>query len=342
MKVGRARALESMAAVLLIWVSGRALFLVGLQNADFAVEATPATKVTLRTQAIPRKHRVPLIRHVDFVSQRSAIPPASLPSAGRPPQLRPKIVQAYSETEREYLEAQPASGPAVIASEEEPNTPGLPLLAAAKRSRRIQAGFWMLWRPDGNGVALGAAGQLGGSQAGLRAIVPIGPDNVVRGSLRMSTSFMPSRDRELAPGLSVRPLRKMPVELVVERRLRAGSTARDATAVFAAAGVSAMPMIETWEVDAYGQAGVVGARQRLWFADGAAMVRRPLTANVRMGAGLWAGIQPGLKRIDIGPSLSTRLAPDELGIRLDLDWRIRIAGDARPETGLAVTIAKDF
>lgn len=338
----RARALEALAVVMILWVSARAMILVGLPHADFVAVATSATSAPLHKQTIPWKHGAPLFRQLDFVSQKSAIPQVTVPSSGRPPQPQSQKVEAKLDTGQRHLVPQPTTFSAKFASEGEAAAPVPPLFAAARTSRRIDAGFWMLWRPDGNGVALGAAGQLGGSQAGLRAVIPLVPDNLLGASLRLSTSFMPSRDRELAPGLSFRPLRRVPVELVLERRLRAGSPAGDATAAFAAGGVSALPVVGIWELDAYGQAGVVGMRRQLWFADGSATARRPIASSVRLGAGLWAGIQPGLKRIDIGPSLSTRLAPDEMGIRLDLDWRIRVAGDARPETGLAITIAKDF
>jgi hypothetical protein len=31
-----------------------------------------------------------------------------------------------------------------------------------------------------------------------------------------------------------------------------------------------------------------------------------------------------------------------VNMRLSLDWRVRIAGDARPSSGIAITMSKDF
>lgn len=138
------------------------------------------------------------------------------------------------------------------------------------------------------------------------------------------------------------PMRDVPMELIVERRIRTGAIAKDATAVFVAGGVSDASLVEGWTLDAYTQAGLVGVRKPVWFADGAATVRRPLHGKVRLGVGIWGGVQPGLQRIDVGPTLTTRLSPDDLALRLDVDWRIRVAGSARPGSGIAVTIAKDF
>jgi hypothetical protein len=36
------------------------------------------------------------------------------------------------------------------------------------------------------------------------------------------------------------------------------------------------------------------------------------------------------------------IGPSPLNMRLTLDWRVRIAGDARPGSGVAITMSKDF
>ena len=53
-------------------------------------------------------------------------------------------------------------------------------------------------------------------------------------------------------------------------------------------------------------------------------------------------MQPGAARVDVGPRLTLRLPEVGQGSRIALDWRQRIAGDARPASGLALTLASDF
>ncbi len=55
--------------------------------------------------------------------------------------------------------------------------------------------------------------------------------------------------------------------------------------------------------------------------------------------GLWGGVQPGLYRVDAGPRLSMNVGR---GIRLHADYRQRLAGEAAPSSGPALTIAGDF
>jgi hypothetical protein len=127
------------------------------------------------------------------------------------------------------------------------------------------------------------------------------------------------------------------MHLLVERRQKLGEQGRSAFAAMAYGGVSdvaAGPL----RIDAYGQAGVVGARSRDLFADGSASVSLPL-AGARVGAGVWAAVQPGVSRIDLGPRASLRL-PGE--VTLAVDWRLRVAGEAAPRSGPAVTLSTDF
>ena len=78
------------------------------------------------------------------------------------------------------------------------------------------------------------------------------------------------------------------------------------------------------------------------FADGAAKISRPIGDGRTIGLGLWGGIQPGLKRLDVGPSATAMIGPPRLNMRMTLDWRVRIAGDARPDSGIAISMLKDF
>jgi hypothetical protein len=97
----------------------------------------------------------------------------------------------------------------------------------------------------------------------------------------------------------------------------------------------------------YGQAGYVGGREATLFADGQARIDRHIVqigrAELRGGAGAWAGAQKGAARLDAGPSAVLGVPVGERGsARLGLDWRMRVAGDARPGSGLALTLSAGF
>ena len=63
---------------------------------------------------------------------------------------------------------------------------------------------------------------------------------------------------------------------------------------------------------------------------------------MRLGAGAWAGGQEGATRLDLGPRASLRLRLGETASRLALDWRFRVAGEARPASGPALTLSAGF
>ena len=93
--------------------------------------------------------------------------------------------------------------------------------------------------------------------------------------------------------------------------------------------------------EAHAQAGMVGLRSRDLFVDAVARVAVPL-GPVELGGGAWAAAQPGASRIDAGPSVSWRLPVRGNALRLQADWRFRVAGDAAPGSGPALTLAADF
>lgn len=196
--------------------------------------------------------------------------------------------------------------------------------------------------PDG----IAAASQLGGSQAGLRLAYGFGDTGRVRAYGRATMAMRQTEQREIALGLAFAPLPRLPIDLAVERRIAAGKEGRSAFAVMVSGGVGDVALPGGFRLDAYGQAGVVGARRRDGFVDGAIVVDRRLgpddNAPLRLGALAAGAAQPGATRVDVGPRLTLRLPDVGEGSRVALDWRQRVAGDARPESGLALTLATDF
>ena len=54
------------------------------------------------------------------------------------------------------------------------------------------------------------------------------------------------------------------------------------------------------------------------------------------------GAQRGAARVDIGPSAGLVVPVGASAVRVTLDWRQRIAGDAAPGSGPALSIGSDF
>jgi hypothetical protein len=148
--------------------------------------------------------------------------------------------------------------------------------------------------------------------------------------------------------VSPRPLPGLPVIAALEGRLTEQGGARRIQPV--AMAVTQLPYFALpggLRGEAYVQAGYVAGRFATPFADGQFRVDRALfslgKAEARLGGGLWGGAQKGAGRLDAGPSASLAL-PLGKGLfgRAAVDWRFRVAGDADPGSGPALTLSAGF
>jgi hypothetical protein len=189
--------------------------------------------------------------------------------------------------------------------------------------RRWSLSAWSFVR-RGNAAPLAAAGLLGGSQAGARLTYRINrdPARPLALSVRLSGPLRDEAGAEVALGLDWRPVGRLPVHLLAERRQALGRDGRSAFGLTAFGGVSDAPL-GRFRIDAYAQTGLVGARSLDLFGDGSVRLSLPLGGSVRVGAGAWAAAQPGLSRVAA-------------------DWRLRVAGNADPGSGPTLTVATDF
>ena len=91
---------------------------------------------------------------------------------------------------------------------------------------------------------------------------------------------------------------------------------------------------------------MVQTRRRVGFHEAGVRLSRALGqeggGGLELGAGLWAAGQDETHRLDLGPSLSVPLAIADRQVRLQLDWRQRVAGNAGPGSGPALTLATGF
>jgi len=202
---------------------------------------------------------------------------------------------------------------------------------------------WAFLRGGGRATAL-SPGQVGGGQAGARILYEI--DKHLSAAARISTAIGGARQTEAAFGLDWKPTATLPVHLMAERRVVIDRGGRNAWTLGAAGGIDDVRIAPGWRLDAYGEAGVVGAHRRDLYADGAARIARAIDLgagkSLAMGGGAWGAAQPGASRLDLGPSVVLRLPVEHRTVAIALDWRERVLGSAKPGSGIALTVATDF
>lgn len=226
-------------------------------------------------------------------------------------------------------------------------TPVVPLALPHQAQRdRWRGSGWLFWRDGSVSRAnIVTAGRLGGSQAGLRLDYDLTPASSGRAAAygRVTAALNHPASPEGALGLAWQPSRAFPVSIAAERRIALGKGARDANALLAVGGFGPTPVVPGLDAEAYAQAGVVGFHRRDLFADGKFSLLSPIARSpLRLGASLSGGAQPGVERLDIGPEVQLRLPLPQVAARLSIEWRERIAGQASPPSGLAVTLGTDF
>lgn len=222
--------------------------------------------------------------------------------------------------------------------------------SAPASARRWSVEGWVLLR-RGGGLAAGglAAPALGASQAGAVLRYRLAPGSGHRPALylRGSAALNGSAEREAAAGLALRPVPGLPVAVMAEAR-----ATRMAGRTHLRPAIAAVTELPPWRLplgaraEAYAQAGYVGGAGATAFIDGQLRIQRPLGAVAGMelaaGGGVWGGAQAGASRLDAGPAatLDLRIGPGQA--RVAVDWRFRVAGNAAPTSGPALTLSAGF
>lgn len=221
-------------------------------------------------------------------------------------------------------------------------------------NKRWSADGWLFVRPQSTRAIRNVnAGPIpatyGASQAGavLRYRLAPSSKNDPFVYIRASTALVEAGDSEAAAGISARPLASVPVSAHAEMRASriAGRTViRPAAFVVTQLKPQKLPLSS--HITAYGQAGYVGGDFATPFADGQARLDREVVkydlAKLRVGAGVWGGAQKGAARLDLGPTASADITLGESSARLAVDYRHRVAGDAEPQSGIAITLSTGF
>ncbi|MFY8196684.1 MAG: hypothetical protein ACOVKV_16565 [Novosphingobium sp.] len=248
----------------------------------------------------------------------------------------------------------PARDETAVARELATSAPGK--VARLDAVSRWSGDGWLLLRGGGGTSAFAAgAASYGASQAGavLRYRLAAGTVRSPYAYLRASTAIgTAGQDRELAAGLAARPLADLPLRLLLEARVRDGVGTSPASLRPALLVVTELPRRDLpsgFRAEAYAQAGYVAGRNATPFFDAQLVVDHQVSPGLvpalepRLGLGIWSGGQRGAARLDLGPRASVRL--DALAgkpLVLALDWRLRAAGSARPDSGPTLTVASSF
>lgn len=208
---------------------------------------------------------------------------------------------------------------------------------------------WALWRQSDDSPLLSGRPSYGRSQVGAVMRYRLAPSSghAPQLHLRASAALEGRREREIALGASARPVPGIPVRLAAEARV--SETDRRTEPRAAVYAVSEFPPLDLpggLTGEAYVQGGYVTGDFATPFVDGQARITRDLAGTqdfqLSAGAGAWGGAQEDARRLDIGPSagLTFRVGPTRG--RVSADYRFRVAGDAEPASGPALTLSAGF
>lgn len=227
-----------------------------------------------------------------------------------------------------------------------------PVGAISPQRRRLiaESYAYSFWRNGNSDGGLAEGGQYGGGQSGFVTTFELQPYDRRNAPQRFALLVRATiahdeiKEREVGFGVRWRPVKALPVSITAERRLRHDRA--DAFALYAAGGVNAVDLPLAFKLEGFAQTGVVGGKDGGAFFDGFVRADRDVARSEHMslhlGAGSWAGGQRGAARVDVGPSIRSDIDILQTPIRITADWRFRIAGDARPGNGLALTLSTGF
>ena len=342
----RGRALASIALLCATWVTARiAVTTMDIRAVSETDHGTYPNPVRMRpvpklasTPTFTRysaQHRVaaPAVRHAQNSQAKIALPPEGVApffvSAGTPVRISPA---ALLPTDPDVVT--PIGAPPPSATTPQP----------------FEVYAYSFWRRGSSPTGTLGNGQYGGSQSAVIAAIPVlhfsgNPDHS-RLSMagRISVAHGSVRERELAAGVRWRPVARIPVQVIAERRFC--DNRPDAFAALVAGGQSGVKLPLGFQLDGYGQAGFVSGQGGGPFADVAVQAHRSIPQSQRasfaIGAGIWGGGQDNVMRIDIGPNMRANVRAGSALFQLDASWRVRVAGHAQPGNGPAMTLSTSF
>lgn len=217
-----------------------------------------------------------------------------------------------------------------------------PVATALPTRPRWSGSAWAFVRGAGAGGGV-ATSQLGGSQVGVRVAYRL--DSAGRfAAVARAAAATGVRQQEGAIGVEWQPTR-LPVRIVAEQRIGIANI-DGGPALGLVGGVSALPLGAGLRLDGYAQGGVIARDRADGYVDGAISVGRTIaergSARLELGLGAWGAAQRGASRLDLGPSATVVLPVARRGVRVGVQWRERVAGNARPGSGAVLSLGTDF
>lgn len=228
--------------------------------------------------------------------------------------------------------------------------------SAAREVRTVKTDRWSFdaWafvresggRPSAAGPVIAT---YGGSQAGAVLRYRLRPDSALdpKAYLRAVSSLSEPGQQDVAAGVSLKPVRSLPLLAAAEARVsQSGDATRLRPAIMVVSDAAPVELPLGMRATSYAQAGYVGGEFATPFADGQVAVDREVArfnlATVRAGVGSWAGAQKGAHRVDVGPTLHTQATVAQKPVLVAVDYRQRVDGNASPRSGFALTVSTSF
>lgn len=235
-----------------------------------------------------------------------------------------------------------------------PSAPVSPPVATADRPRlpRWSGDAWLLWRRGGNGAPTGplVLPSYGADQVGAVLRYRLAPTSSYQPSLygRAYSALNGTGEREAALGFAARPVPAVPIIAMAEGRLSRfdNGTNHLRPAVTLVTQLPPVMLPGKLRAETYVQGGYVGGPGATPFVDGQFRLEQVALdrsrVQLRVGGGVWGGAQQGAGRLDVGPGVTLGFATARAGAHVSFDWRFRVAGEAMPTSGPAVTLAAGF
>ncbi|QZH73838.1 MAG: hypothetical protein JY451_08595 [Erythrobacter sp.] len=251
--------------------------------------------------------------------------------------------------------AEPLSPPANFAQADgNPQPTYVPHAAEAMRRDpvnlpRWSMDAWAMWRQDDPSPLLSGRPSYGRSQAGavLRYHLAPASGHAPQLHLRGSVALEGLQEREAAFGGSARPIPGVPVRLAAEARVSETDRGTEArAAAYAVTELAPVRLPGGFSGEVYAQGGYVSGNFATPFVDGQARITRELAGSedfrLEAGGGAWGGAQEDARRLDVGPSAAVSFRVGAARGRISADYRFRVAGDAKPASGPALTLSAGF
>lgn len=210
----------------------------------------------------------------------------------------------------------------------------------AALTRRWSGSAYSIVRGGGD-PALGVTPVLGGGQSGGGIAFtpdPLAPRHLavtLRGSVAHDDA---GRSAFAAVGLQWHPVAG--VTVAAERLIAVGPAGPNAWTVRLAGGIDRT--FGRLRATAYGEGGVIGTAAYAAVQGRAAGVFHLAHLEFDPGVGVWSSVQRDrgttVDRADVGPGLVARFGP----FAAEVDYRVRVAGNAAPGSGPVVTLSAAF